>query len=98
MSSSLTERQKQHRKFIESQEWETIRQRIYKKRGKKCEICLSDKNIQVHHLTYERFGGDELDEDLIILCAKHHMKSHGILKESDTEKNLRAQIENNIVI
>lgn len=65
--------------FYESEKWNIIKENIFHNRGKICEICKSERNIQVHHLTYERFGGDEIPEDLQILCAKHHMVSHGLL-------------------
>lgn len=64
--------------FYKSEKWEKIRQFLFSIRGKECETCKSKRNIQVHHLTYERFGGDELPEDLQILCSKHHREVHGI--------------------
>lgn len=33
--------------------------------------CGTSKGIQVHHLTYERLG-NELMDDLRILCYTHH--------------------------
>jgi len=45
-----------------------------------CEICGSGVDIQVHHKTYER-RGEELPEDLIVLCEQCHKKEHGLLPE-----------------
>jgi len=43
-----------------------------------CEECgASDTLLNTHHLTYERLG-DELDEDLIVLCRRCHKKRHHI--------------------
>lgn len=70
-----------HQEFMKSPEWENIKKKLFKLRGKKCEICGSKKHIQVHHLTYKRFGGKERPEDLQILCGKHHMKVHGIKRK-----------------
>lgn len=33
--------------------------------------------LEVHHLTYERLG-QELDDDLIVLCDRCHCEQHGI--------------------
>ena len=41
--------------------------------GNRCSSCL---NLDAHHLTYERFG-NELPEDLMILCRTHHIELHG---------------------
>ena len=41
--------------------------------GNRCCSCL---NLDAHHLTYERFG-NELPEDLMILCRTHHIELHG---------------------
>lgn len=42
-----------------------------------CQECgASDTLLNTHHLTYERLG-DELDEDLIVLCRDCHRSKHG---------------------
>jgi hypothetical protein len=41
----------------------------------RCCACQSSKELQCHHLTYERFGAERLD-DLMVLCKKCHKKSH----------------------
>lgn len=66
-----------HRTYIRSAPW---KKKVKEKRdlvGNKCELCSSEKFLQVHHLTYERLG-KELMEDLQVLCADCHMKVHGI--------------------
>ena len=73
---NLSKRQIAHRKFIKSPEWLIIRTRLFEIRGKKCEQCGSIKSIQVHHLNYQRFGGQEKFEDLLILCGLCHAAAH----------------------
>jgi hypothetical protein len=34
-------------------------------------------SLDVHHKTYERFGGDERMDDLEVLCRFCHIKHHG---------------------
>ena len=41
--------------------------------GNRCASCL---DLDAHHLIYHRYG-EELPEDLMILCRNHHIKIHG---------------------
>jgi len=66
--------------FLLSTAWAKIRNDLYSIRGYKCERCDCKKRLQVHHLTYDRYGGDEEPEDLIILCGYHHRLEHGLVK------------------
>lgn len=34
--------------------------------------CTITEGLQHHHKTYSRFGGDELPEDIAVLCEVHH--------------------------
>lgn len=44
--------------------------------GRKCRLCGDrSNNLEVHHLTYERFTR-ELQEDLITLCHSCHALVH----------------------
>lgn len=36
------------------------------------EVGTKESPLHAHHLTYARFGGDELPEDLLICCKAHH--------------------------
>lgn len=44
----------------------------------RCEDCgASSDCLETHHLTYERAGGGELPEDLLMLCPACHAARHG---------------------
>ena len=45
--------------------------------GYRCEQCGARDRLDVHHLTYDRFGGDERMSDLRVLCRPCHNKAHG---------------------
>lgn len=64
-----------YKNYIASPEWQALRKRIIAER-KVCEICGSEKMLQVHHKTYENFE-HEKDEDLQLLCHECHCKVHG---------------------
>lgn len=46
--------------------WNKIKDEVLE-RDKRCRTCASDENLETHHITYERFG-EELLEDLTVLC------------------------------
>jgi len=61
--------------YINSKAWRRKKARYYKKHGKICQICGSDKYVELHHLTYKRLG-QEPDEDLQALCKGCHQNTH----------------------
>lgn len=66
--------------YIKSPEWEEIRQRRLERDQRRCVDCGSDgsdSRLEVHHLTYERFGHERLD-DLQTLCHFCHCIEHNI--------------------
>jgi len=71
----VTHKELYYKKYIQSEIWRSFRNRIFKKRGFKCELCDSKKNLQLHHITYERIGKED-ENDVIILCQECHKKAH----------------------
>lgn len=69
--------------FMKSRTWKNIKLAKLEAVGWKCERCGRDVNdpveisLDVHHKTYERFGGDERMDDLEVLCRFCHIKHHG---------------------
>ena len=62
--------------YLKSPQWLTMRDRIIGER-KVCESCGGTKPyLSLHHKTYVRLY-DELDSDLILLCADCHDGIHG---------------------
>lgn len=55
-------------------EWKELRQKVFQRDNNKCVRC-GDKAEQVHHLTYERFK-NELLEDLESVCFQCHSTIH----------------------
>lgn len=58
--------------------WEEVRDRTLRERDWTCEHCGNRHflNMHVHHLTYDRVGGGELDSDLMVLCKRCHYEEH----------------------
>lgn len=78
----------EYEQYLRSPQWKAKRAAVLKRAGGKCEECTREYKIrgkgsgymvwpaqEVHHLTYERVGNENLD-DLIGLCERHHHAEH----------------------
>lgn len=69
---------KKYEAYLNSLEWIEMKIDLLQGRGCKCQKCGKPKppnKLQIHHKTYKRIF-NELPSDLIILCARCHMKQH----------------------
>lgn len=66
---------KEYSDYLESDEWKARRDYRLKKDGYRCAICGTGKNLQVHHITYERVK-NELIDDLVTVCESCHNGIH----------------------
>lgn len=71
-----------HTAYLKSEKWKGLRRRAIDRADFKCERCGSAVNLEVHHLTYKRFGHEELD-DLVVLCNSCHNQIHQKDKEAE---------------
>lgn len=58
-------------RYLRSDEWRELKRKVLQRDGYKCRNCGSSVGLQVHHKSYDRFGGESLD-DLITLCVVCH--------------------------
>lgn len=63
-------------RYIRSAEWDNKRNKRLAEDRWTCTRCPSHERLQVHHLTYDRLGHEDLD-DLVTLCDACHAKEHG---------------------
>ena len=61
--------------YFNSEVWREKRMQRLKLDGFQCQMCGTAKNLRVHHITYENFGHEAM-EDLITLCDNCHSKAH----------------------
>lgn len=63
--------------FLNTLYWKTIAEKK-KYRDKKCAVCNSTENLNVHHRTYEHHGQElrYMWQDLVCLCHECHEKYH----------------------
>lgn len=60
--------------YLQTQHWRQFRRWIIQ-RDYCCRLCTSRKQLEVHHLDYDR-RGEEAKEDVIVLCTRCHEKWH----------------------
>jgi hypothetical protein len=59
-----------YHQYIQSAEWRAKADAAKERAGSRCQVCNSPKRpLDAHHRTYERLG-EELPEDIIVLCRK----------------------------
>jgi DNA-binding MarR family transcriptional regulator len=68
-------RREEYALYLRSDHWRETRKAALKRAGHKCQLCTSNRGLQVHHRTYERLG-QELPQDLTVLCATCHENFH----------------------
>lgn len=61
--------------YLESGEWYDMRTIAHALAAGRCQVCNGDKQLEVHHRTYER-RGFELPSDLTVLCRRCHGGHH----------------------
>jgi len=71
----LSYRQTKYRYYLQSEVWRKKRLEALEFYGAKCSRCGGYGN-DVHHKTYERVGGQELMEDLEVMCRECHEAHH----------------------
>lgn len=64
-----------YEKYLLTSWWRVRRNRALKDGGYKCVACGCRRDLQVHHLSYDRLG-DEQPEDLEIRCRGCHLGEH----------------------
>lgn len=66
-----------YQKYLQSDHWLKISEETKRLAGYKCQVCNSSDQLHTHHRTYER-KGDELQADLVCLCASCHKLFHNV--------------------
>jgi len=61
-----------YHKYIASQSWKEKRRQRLEIDGHKCVVCKSDQRLEVHHLTYENLGNEDVLHDLVTACHDCH--------------------------
>lgn len=71
-----SQRSAEYEAYLRSPQWQDLRIEALRRAGHRCQVCNRSKRLDVHHRTYERFGNELLD-DLTVLCRDCHELFHG---------------------
>lgn len=63
--------------YLASAEWRKRRDRAIARAEGRCQLCNSEKYLNVHHRSYARLGHEKA-ADLVVLCRACHEHFHGI--------------------
>lgn len=80
-------KRKEYNEYLKSPEWKEIRQLVFRRDGHVCQVCNTNPATQVHHITYERFRNELLD-DLLSVCAPCHSNLHP-WQDEDSHKRVK---------
>lgn len=61
--------------YFASKAWKILRQKVLRRDNHKCQSCGRKDSLEVHHITYENFTNESLDE-LVTLCRYCHQDHH----------------------
>lgn len=67
-----------YKNYLHSTHWKTTKFLLYSTK-RRCSLCRSKKNLNIHHKTYRRLG-NENPNDLIVLCQECHYIYHKYAK------------------
>lgn len=73
-----TPSKKERAGFYNTPAWKRMQARYYAEYDRACRICGGNKRVDLHHATYERWGGRERLSDLVALCPHHHTGKGGV--------------------
>jgi hypothetical protein len=65
-----------YRDYLKSPTWQSVKDSYWASNRPQACIYCEALQVQIHHLTYERVGGDELLTDLVAMCASCHHLVH----------------------
>ena len=75
--------------YIQSKQWKAKADETKRLAGYRCQVCNSDEDLHAHHRSYERLG-EELQSDLVCLCAKCHSLFHNGGRVIENPLNIEA--------
>ena len=72
---------KQYDDYMNSPEWLALADQRRKFDNWRCGVCgrphmFCKEGLQVHHLSYQNLGHEDIEHDIISLCGKCHKKIH----------------------
>jgi 5-methylcytosine-specific restriction endonuclease McrA len=61
---------------LDPDSYRKLHEQVLERDGWRCQVCGSMQNLQVHHLKFRSQSGDDVEQNLITLCAECHEQMH----------------------
>jgi len=63
---------------LDSRRYRALHSQILQRDGWRCQACGSLRYLQVHHLQFRSQSGNDVEGNLITLCADCHRRTHSL--------------------
>ena len=63
---------------LDGEHYRDLHTRVLRRDAWRCQVCGSLTNLAVHHQRYRSHSGEDLEHNLITLCAECHAAAHQI--------------------
>lgn len=83
-----------YEEYMRSDAWKKVRLRRIRMDGYRCHRCykrFAESELQVHHLTYARFGNENFRTDLVTLCKACHAEVEQ--SKADAKENAYSRLQ-----
>lgn len=70
-------------RYVRSPEWAEKKRQRLEIDGRRCVMCgrgESETGLQVHHISYQNLGAEDVMTDLVTVCGSCHRKLHRYLQ------------------
>ena len=81
-----------YKEYLKTNHWLMLKARMYNKYKYKCAYCSTNKDLNLHHKTYDNVGNERV-KDLVYLCSNCHKLVHAD-KIKDTNLKLELKKKN----
>ena len=61
---------------LDRDSYERLCRQVLERDGWRCQNCGNSTNLQVHHVCPRSLLGDDIGENLIVLCSSCHREAH----------------------
>ena len=96
----MSRREGYHKYISSSPVWAEKREARKKIDGNKCRTCHHDGSqyrLEVHHATYENFGHEDVENDLITLCVRCHDAITSVTRQGRYEDRIISVDDSDLV-
>lgn len=74
-------RKEQYKAYLRSDDWKAKKEAKQLRSIKRCSICASIENVQLHHLYYRKTWQETQNQDLRWLCGLCHVTAHDLINK-----------------